>query len=143
MAQSIHAVAELCRRDEDWAIQWKNDGNVIIVLESLDVASVWESLGGFRLVGGATFREPDFDDAFTALAVYTDAFVMSKAHPSNRGVSWVQGMLKGLPLAGSKPRWRWQERRLQRREAALREKNHKPIDWGNRSSIRYERRGES
>lgn len=112
-AQAIHAVAELVANHPAMTENWSSNGNVVIVLESPRVEDVLERITtdeDYYGVGLATFNEPDFDGTLTAFAVFSGTL----------GGEVVNVLLSDLPLAGKKPRWPWQERKLQKRESELR-----------------------
>lgn len=122
-AQAIHAVTELQMAWPAEAVQWRNNGNVIIVLESDDLSTtlyklVQDEYGPLSqpFYGLATFREPDFNNKLTAFAVFGDAHDI----PGQGVLGRIGVLLSDLPLAGRNPRWPWQERKLQRRETELR-----------------------
>lgn len=129
-AQAIHAVAELAFEFPEWHRNWINCGNVIIVLETENIMKT--ILTAMPFVHGYTiFREPDFDWAVTAFAVFDNASSLDS--PGFYHEPWrdgplstsldVRGMLNDLLLMGSKPRSKRQERKLQAKENKQRKIN--------------------
>lgn len=113
MAQAGHAIVELALDFPDPFKKWTNGGNILIVLEGdpresgMDIARMWEGEAY-----DSWFAEPDLDGQITAWACFNK--------------EGVQGVLKDLPLAGSKHRsWfsEWRRRRSEnRRRTAARER---------------------
>lgn len=109
--QSLHALTELALEYPEHFREWREKGNIVIVLEEVDGAHLARRLVTARKLDFlvSSFSEPDWKGGFpSAIAFVPDTDV--------------QAWLSDLPLSG---RHGWVEER--RRRANLKRRWHRPV----------------
>lgn len=71
IAQACHAIRLFAEEHPDADRRWYESSNNLVVLETTDERSLLDLAGKARTVGApvSEFREPDFADAVTAIAI--------------------------------------------------------------------------
>jgi hypothetical protein len=72
IAQSAHALSAFACAHPEKHREWHEGSNNLVIVSVADEAALQRLLerAACRMVGRASFREPDFGDAMTAIALY-------------------------------------------------------------------------